>query len=389
MWRRPLDSLPARLGFFVLAATLCTSLVITAISLNSIDSFLREKTEESFPAILERTATELESWYAARATEADGFREDPVLASYWGDLMLAAPLAIHAREEITEQLDRRLARSPEFEAAFVLAPSGQVQIWRGRKIELSMGMREEIRRTALSRAGYWQGERFQILTVRFGDPGGATLHLLVDLDLLTETLQIHGRSLAGSISIVGPDRHYLASSSGVPPTGQFELALPKPGAVLGTVDSIGSQGEQLITSAMSLPRHGWTLVIEEEYDRAYARVVTATRRVLGINLTIVALFALVAYRFAVGMVRPIEALSEAARRISEGDKDISIPHSASTNEVGVLTRAFFEMTSRIEANSQELENAHRSVEVVNAELVTRNDELHRANEVLAQLSITD
>jgi len=47
------------------------------------------------------------------------------------------------------------------------------------------------------------------------------------------------------------------------------------------------------------------------------------------------------------------------------------------------------MTDRVEANARELEQAHESVERANAELVTRNEDLHRANEVLARLSVTD
>ena len=49
----PLRSLPARISFIVLGATLITSLVITAISVRSIDDFLRRRIEQNFPAILE------------------------------------------------------------------------------------------------------------------------------------------------------------------------------------------------------------------------------------------------------------------------------------------------------------------------------------------------
>jgi nitrate/nitrite-specific signal transduction histidine kinase len=155
---------------------------------------------------------------------------------------------------------------------------------------------------------------------------------------------------------------------------------------------MGPAGERLISSAMALTQFtelGWTLVIEDDYDHAFARVVAATQQVLGINLTIVAVFALIAYRISVATVRPIELLSEAAIRISRGEKNVEIPNSTARDEVGLLTSALFEMTNRLDANAQEIEAAHRSVEEVNAELRSRNDDLHRANEVLAQLSITD
>ncbi len=389
VWRRPIGSLPTRLGFFVLGVTLCTALVITAISLETIDAFLREKTQESFPVVLERTAAELDTWYAARLEEADRFRRDPVLASYWNDLPLGPELATRARDEIAEQLDRRLAMSDAFEAAFVLDQYGETMLWRGRRVQLSLETLASTHHQALSDADRWEGRGVQLARVRFGDTRTPTLHLLFDLDHLTDILNIHGRLLEGRISIVDRDRRYLASSTADALPEQFELALPEPGQTLEARDASGPEGERLIVSAIALPRHQWTLVIEEEYDRAYSRVVTATRRVLGINLAIVALFALVAYRFAVKMVKPIEELSDAARRISEGEKNVPIPEGGAGDELLVLTRAFSEMTDRVEANARELEDAHRSVERANSELVTRNDDLHRANEVLAQLSVTD
>ncbi|MDP6980637.1 MAG: diguanylate cyclase [Myxococcota bacterium] len=391
VWRRPLGSLPTRLGFFVLGVTLCTALVISAISLDTTDAFLREKTQESFPVVLERTASELDTWYAARSEEAERFRHDPVLASYWNDLQLGGQLARRAREEIAEQLDRRLAGSDEFKAAFIVDAAGNTLLWRGAKVQLSVAMQRGLRDQAFSHAERWEGHGIQIASVRFGSTGtgAASLHLIFDLESLTHILNIHGRLLEGRISIIDGDRRFLASSQGDPLPELFELELPATGETLETVDTTGPEGERLIVSAIALPQHDWTLVIEEEYSRAYARVVSATRRVLGINLAIVALFALAAYRFAVKMVKPIEALSDAARRITAGEKNVSIPEGGSGDEITVLTRAFSEMTNRIETHAREIEAAHRDVERANTELVKRNDDLHRANEVLAQLSVTD
>jgi diguanylate cyclase (GGDEF)-like protein len=375
----------------VLGATLCTALVITGIALRSMDSFLRENIEQSFPAILERTALELDSWYEGREVSARAFAGNPILNRHLSALAADAGggLKSHARAATRRELERLLANAPEITSVFLLARDGDPLLWHGDEFELSTGMREEIRRTSLSRAGYSRGRYFQVASVALEGETGATLHLVIDLEKLAPILRIHARGLTERISIVGADRRYLASSSGRLGLSIFPLDLPVAGAPIEVTDSTGLDGQRLISSAMPLARLGWSLVIEEEYDFAFARVVAATRRVLGINLAIVAIFALIAYRFAVGMVHPIEALSEAARRISQGERSVQIPHSTSRDEVGLLTRAFSEMTRRIDANAREIEAAHRSVEEVNAELRSRNDELHRANEVLAQLSITD
>jgi diguanylate cyclase (GGDEF)-like protein len=54
-----------------------------------------------------------------------------------------------------------------------------------------------------------------------------------------------------------------------------------------------------------------------------------------------------------------------------------------------LTRAFSDMTMRLTNNAAELEASHAAVEEANERLRLRNEELHRVNEVLEQLSITD
>ena len=47
VWRRPLQSLPTRISFFVLGATLIASLTVTGISVKAVDSTLREKVNRS------------------------------------------------------------------------------------------------------------------------------------------------------------------------------------------------------------------------------------------------------------------------------------------------------------------------------------------------------
>ncbi len=391
VWRRPLHSLPTRIGFFVLGATLCTSLIVAGIALRSIDSFLRKQIENSFPAILERTASELDAWYDDRAADARNFAGSTILEEQLDELVGDSNTAANspASEQIRRELERLLARTPEIDSAFLLSREAELLLWVGQQIELSTSMREEIQRAQLSRAGYSRGRYFQIASVELEGDHGTTLHLVMGLEQLATVLRVHGGGSSGRISIVDADRRYLASSASRLASAKYALPLPTAGGPIEAVDSTGPDGERSISSAMALGRSGWSLVIEDAYDIAFGRVVAATRQVLGINLAIVAIFALIAYRVAVGMIRPIEALCEAAQRIARGERSFEIPRSTSRDEVGLLTRAFFEMKCRIDANAREIEAAHRSVEDVNDELRCRNDELHQANEVLAQLSITD
>jgi diguanylate cyclase (GGDEF)-like protein len=391
VWRRPLRSLPTRLGFFVLAATLCTSLVTSTVSLRAIDSFLREKIQESFPAMLQRTGIELDFWYEDHKAIAAEFARDLISVGHLQDLLTDTSPSekSFARTVVGRQLHSMLLEVPTFSTAFVRDGQGELLLWRGDDLEMSQSMRDQLASATFSRVGYSEGRYYQITSTQLEGTLGATLHFVFDLAVLAPVLRLHGGGMQGHISIVDAEQRYIASSSDERTTSTYALPLPENGAATRAVERIDDKDRRFIASSMPVGRHNWSLVIEEEYDLAFARVATAMRRVAGINLAIIAVFALIAYRFAVGLVRPVEALSHAARQMSNGEINIQLPRTASRDEVGLLTRAFSEMTSRIEANAREIEAANRHVEEVNAELRTRNDELHSANHVLAQLSITD
>ena len=63
--------------------------------------------------------------------------------------------------------------------------------------------------------------------------------------------------------------------------------------------------------------------------------------------------------------------------------------SPAADEIGVLTRAFNEMSARLRRNQLALEESRLEVEDANSRLIAQNNELQRVNEVFQQLSITD
>ena len=94
------------------------------------------------------------------------------------------------------------------------------------------------------------------------------------------------------------------------------------------------------------------------------------------------LFCVVAYSLTAALVAPIELLAEEARRISQGDLHFELSLPVRTDEVGLLTRTFNDMVRRLRRNQQQIEEA-------NLRLTDQNQQLQQANEILAQLSITD
>jgi diguanylate cyclase (GGDEF)-like protein len=127
--------------------------------------------------------------------------------------------------------------------------------------------------------------------------------------------------------------------------------------------------------------HGWILA-RRRFADAYAPVLDLAPRLFGIGFAAVLVFCSVAYWVTASVVKPIELLAAEARRISQGDLHFELLLPARTDEVGLLTRTFNDMVRRLRRNQQQIEDA-------NLRLTDQNQQLQRANEILAQLSITD
>ena len=134
---------------------------------------------------------------------------------------------------------------------------------------------------------------------------------------------------------------------------------------------------------------GYSLAKPPSEITLYEVVTVIDGELLGINLGVVILFALAAYRVAVSISRPIEALTETARKISEDEPDVVIPENSARDEVGVLTRTFSKMTARLASKAEDLERSRAETERAVQQMREKNAELQRVNEVLEQLSITD
>jgi diguanylate cyclase (GGDEF)-like protein len=93
------------------------------------------------------------------------------------------------------------------------------------------------------------------------------------------------------------------------------------------------------------------------------------------SLLIAALAGLVAFAVGERRLRPLDELTDGARRLASGESGVRVQLDSAHGEVRLLGRSFNEMAGQLEAQRRALEE--------------RNVELLRANEVLEQLSITD
>jgi diguanylate cyclase (GGDEF)-like protein len=142
-------------------------------------------------------------------------------------------------------------------------------------------------------------------------------------------------------------------------------------------------GRALVGLASPLGRSGWFLVVETEHARAYAPAIATTRTIFIVDVCVILLFSVLAYKVTVAIMQPIHALSSGAQRILDGHIDHQIPHPAiHDDELGLLTLTFNEMMRKLRSNQIEIERDR-------VRLAEKNEELQSANEVLSQLSITD
>jgi len=78
---------------------------------------------------------------------------------------------------------------------------------------------------------------------------------------------------------------------------------------------------------------------------------------------------------AAGMLRPIQLLSHAAKRLSAGELDVRLPLRGG-DELTALTQVFNEMAATIQEKTKQLEEARNELAVKNADLESANRHLH-------------
>lgn len=395
----PVRSLPARISFIVFGATLITSLAVTAISVQSIDDFLRGRIEQSFPTLLENASSRLDLWFDQRLLELGVFSNSGILTENAPFLStnLGSKRARRAKREVEQYLSYVLDSFPQYESLFVLGPNGEQLLSVGKQLEIPEAMlRGELSAVTeprLSRVVTTPSGTYELASAPLAGsdaiPAG-TLHAAMSMGAVAEVLRSEEAGEFAEIFLLDGERRYLVASPERMNARVWNApALEGEAGDRVLFDYHDYTGERVVGSARPLARFGWLLAVEEPYNEAFSPVVSGIRRILGINLAIVLLFALAAFRVARSIAKPIEALSDTARRIYDGEKGIEIPDSDRRDEVGILTRSFNEMTRRLESNAHELERSQAETQAVAEQMRDQNTELQRMNEILEQLSITD
>lgn len=104
---------------------------------------------------------------------------------------------------------------------------------------------------------------------------------------------------------------------------------------------------------------GWDVVVQQNYDEAFAPVRAADRHALYLLGITLVLASLLAYLLSQRLSRPIAELTEVADKISRGQLDAKVPGIERSDEIGALARAIGRMGTSIQLAIKKLSSKTR------------------------------
>jgi diguanylate cyclase (GGDEF)-like protein len=361
--RQPLESLATQIILFVFLSTFATALVVSWISIQSTNAYLSGMVDQQYPASVTSARDPVQAWIEAGADQLRDLARDDSSPS-------------------SRQLRRALAKSGHFEALVRMGSDGRVRHAAGQVGGEPLEEKQSwagANRLGLQSIPTSSGGEVTAFAVRLrpDDEDSERLIGVFRAERIEEILAGLPTGLGQSALLVDGAGRVMHGGAGTVPLADL-LAEGEP----SVREYSNSGGIHVIGSALPLGSSDWHVVVEAPFDVVFEPVVSVIKRIFVIDMCIILLFSLLAYKITAAIVRPIEVLSDGARRIAQGQLDLEIPEPSTNDEIGLLTRTFNDMMRKLRGNQAEIESA-------NAKLLDQNLQLQQANEVLEQLSITD
>jgi diguanylate cyclase (GGDEF)-like protein len=378
---QPLNSVSTKIIFFVFLSTFLTALVVSWISIQSTHTHLRSQIDRSFPALLQRSRTDLLRW----------------LAELQSDQQRLA-----ASDELTRAEDASL------ESLLKNVVGANEALWDLALLDASGRVLASAGLDGIPPMSAWEpgaapgpiaslpdasgSLALMLFTALPGDPQADASWLVARLrpDAVAEILDRQGRGATGQLLLTDTAGRSLFTDGRDATVGVLNDRAPGGSSVI-QLSEIGNQrvheytnrqGEHVLGALLPLEATTLFVAVEAPFEEAFAPVLSVVTHVFISDLIIILLFSALAFKITERMIAPIQALSEGARRISQGQTEHEIPDPGSNDELGLLTRAFNDMMRK-------LRRSHLEIEKSAVRLRLQNEELSRMNEVLNQLSITD
>ncbi|MDJ0785948.1 MAG: diguanylate cyclase [Myxococcota bacterium] len=352
----PLHSVATRVILVVFLATFLTAAVVSGLAVESTYGFLRSELDQRLPDEAHAVAARVLEVKQALAAQTERLvAELPATAT-------PADLAGAVRETLGGPAP--LAGLALLDGAAPRARSGSPAL-----LDAVLALGDPAQGLVLAQ----HADGNPLLAWRSDD-----LLAVLSPDAYDTACEIAGLRDARTLVVEAGGRVVLGPGAG---SSRDRIVLAKGGSAKAAVYP-DEASQFVVAAAAPLGESGRFVLVEQPFHVAFAPVFAVLTRVFLADLAIVMLFTLLSYRLTSAIVRPIEALSEGARRISGGELGVEVPEPPGSDEIALLTRTFNDMTRELRAQRTEI---HAGAEA----LRERNAELQRVNEVLEQLSITD
>ena len=335
------------------------------------EELLAEKVRETLSNHLFRASSQLDDWMQQRLHEVSRWSASFVV--FEGVETLSRPGTADpdkARRDLVAYLESVLGHYRNYESLFVIDPRGQVlastrqERWEdwGKGLLERGGLERGGVVSPIHRSAFLGRPTLLVVHTVQGRQDRAIGYFVerVDLRELEALLGPTEGDPPYSFWLLDEQGRVLLRAGKVPdaPGEQtFPGALPEEGKDTGAMASVSLPG--LGDSSYGVRRlHGPTrgfVAATVAANAAYRPLFEARNRLLKIGLPLVGLVLLASFLVARSLLKPIHELSAAARNMSAGNLDVSLPVRGN-DEMADLTRAFNEMALRVRESQQTLES---------------------------------
>jgi len=353
------------------------------------EEVLGEKVRGALNNQLFRTAGEVDEWMNERVHDASRWSTSFVVFEAVETLSQPQGDAERARRDLKDFLESVLGHYRSYESLFIVDLSGNILAsTREEKLE-EWGLRQ------LNNGGPSRGGTVSPIhqSEYLGRPTILVMHTiqgrndrtvgyfaerlaLGELESLLVTPQTDPPPLFWMLDDEG--RVLVKGGKAVDSPGKerFPAHLPKAAADPGPVTEARLPGlGRSVYGLMRLGRSGGYLAATVPSNVAYRSLDESRNRLLMVGVPALAAVFLLSFVVAASMLRPIQRLSHAAKRLSAGELDVRLPVKG-RDELTELTQSFNTMAATIQEKTKQLEEARNELALKNADLEAANRHLH-------------
>jgi diguanylate cyclase (GGDEF)-like protein len=335
------------------------------------EELLAEKAQKTLSNQLFRASAQLDDWMQQRLHEVSRWSASFIVFEGVEALTrTSGGDSGKARRDLDAYLESVLGHYRNYESLFVIDPRGQIlaATRQERWEEWGKGLLD---RGGLERAGAvspihrstFLGRPTMLVLHTVQGRSGRTIGYFVERVDLRELENLLGPTdddPAHNFWLLDQQGRVLVRAGKVadaPGEQPFGGSLPEEGKETGPVSRITlpGGGDSIYGVRRLRGPMGGFVVAAVSSGAAYRPLYESRNRLLKLGLPLVGLVLLASFLVARGLLRPILRLSEAARNISAGNLDVSLPVRGN-DEMADLTRAFNEMALQVRGSQQTLES---------------------------------